>query len=187
VFGGGGRYFVDDSGTTGLAGSLFFAGVEGQIYSGNSTLYGQAGYLGASHPDEQLNKVWFVRGVGRHYFNNGMSMLQGEVSYARGKYEFVNSTATTQSTRIIGWGLRYEQQFKTWANNDGYASWFAEYQGAQWKSRDPGTPETVVDHTVLLGVKFAFNQGSLLRNERMGGAVDLPNFGRWVGRAVGAD
>jgi hypothetical protein len=184
MFAGGGKYFVDDTGTTGVSGSLYFAGVEAQGYFGNSTLYGQAGFLGASQPEAHLDNVWFVRGVGRHYFNNGTALLQGELSYARGKYLEVGSPDERAS--ILGWGLRYEQQFKTWANNDGYASWFAEYQGARWKIRD-AFDHTVKDHTFLLGLKFAFNQGSLQGNERMGAAVDLPNFGRWAGRAPGAD
>jgi hypothetical protein len=104
IFAGGGKYFVDDSSETGISGSLYFAGVEAQGYFGNSTLYGQAGFLGASQPDEHLDDVWFVRGVGRHYINNGTAMLQGELSYARGDYVRVNPGVPTKRRQSSGLG-----------------------------------------------------------------------------------
>jgi hypothetical protein len=177
LFGGGGLAIAADEET----GNLWFAGVEGQAYLGDFTLYGQAGYLDSIEADgddsDTFHNAYFARAAGRYFFTPN-SMLQGEVSYARGKQD----TGGGYDMNIWGWGARYEQGLETMP-----ISLFVAYEGAHYDNGSGGDTGSFIEHTGLVGAKFRFGPNSLKENDRLGATLDLPRFGRWVASGDAVD
>lgn len=177
VFAGGGAANVVDSGTTGGNYSLYFIGVEGQYYFGNSTLYGQVGYLDSDQYDNTTNHAlqdaFFLRLVGRHFFNQGHTKLEGEITYTEG------TQSTSDDADVFGWGVEIDHQMHMWSNNDGLFSVFARYEGRNFNESNGGTDE-YSDHQFTVGLSFAFNQSTLQSSAITGVALDLPDFSRLV-------
>lgn len=177
LFGGGGIAIAEDEDT----GNLWFAGLEGQAYLGNFTLYGQVGYLDSVEADgddsDTFHDAYFVRAVGRYFFTPN-SMLQGEVSYASGKQD----TGTSYDMDILGWGARYERGLETMP-----ISLFVAYEGAHYDNGSGGDRGSFTEHTGLVGLKFRFGPNSLKENDRLGATLDLPRFGRWVASGDAVD
>jgi hypothetical protein len=178
VFGGGGSSFHKDTGTTGQPAPFWFVGLEGQAYFGNSTLYGQAGYLDSNQPEpETLETAWFVRAVDRHFFNAGQTKAEGELSYGQ-------QDEGSDSVNIFGWGLELEHQ--CWSfGNDGFLAGYVRYEGRHFNETTQS--DNYTEHTLMVGLKADMNQMNLLSRDRTGATLDLPNFGRWVGGTITLD
>jgi len=190
LFGGAGVAAVNDTGSTGKDPALYFIGVEGQMYFGDITLYGQVGYMDAESDatQEELTNAFFLRGVGRYYFNGGHTKLEGEFSYANGKQDEGITGAASDDMEIFGWGGQLTHQFYNWGN-DGYLAGFVRYEG-RYYDEDETTGPTGNDHeehTILVGLSVGLNQYSLKTTERTGVALDLPDFTRWVAGTTAVD
>jgi hypothetical protein len=149
------------------------AGVEGQLYLGNITLYGQAGgawAFGSPATGEDIPRdLWFLRGVGR-WFATPNDKLQGEVGYARMGNEVVSSGNTTSHDgNIFNWGASYEHRFAV------PISIFAEYAGSRFTGGH-GCKNRPTDNVIKVGAKFYFNQNTLFANDRNGATLDMPKF-----------
>jgi hypothetical protein len=180
VFGGGGASFHNDTGSTGPAAPFWFAGLEGQAYFGNATVYGQVGYLDSNHPaTETLENAWFVRGVGRYFFNQGQTKAEGELSFASGHQD-----AGTANVNIFGWGAELEHQFWSFGN-DGFLAGYIRYEGRHFN--ETTDVDKYTEHTLMVGLKADMNQMNLLSRDRTGATLDLPNIGRWVGGTITLD
>lgn len=168
VFGGLGRYWIpsdEDDNATG-----FVAGIEGQYYWNDLTLYAQAGVIDMDSGDDgSLEDAWFVRGQARYYFNSGHTKVQGEVAYASGR-------ADSDDATLWALGAEIEHQVYGWGN-DGHASVFASYDGVMADTDDDN--ESPTDHRFMVGMKFALNQYSLKTEDRSGATLELPNFTHW--------
>jgi hypothetical protein len=150
-------------------------GVEAQRYIGNTTYYGQAGYLHLFNGDEDAEKTGFARGVLRH-FTDPNTKLAAELGYARGRLH----DNTDNKIKFLTWGASAERKLPS-----SPASVFLAYTGARVKSTDnPG--DRAMDHTVMLGFRVYSNQATLLSNDRTGATFDKPTFLKylpWVGEA----
>ena len=187
LFGGAGVAAVNDTNSTGQDPAIYFVGVEGQMYFGDITLYGQVGYLDsdADATNEALSDAVFVRGVGRFYFGGGHTMLEGEVSYTSGDQD--EGGGATDDVDIIGWGGQLVHQFHNWGN-DGYIAGFLQYRGNHYEEDDPGGPDgETTEHTIMVGLTVGLNQYSLKTTERTGVALDLPDFTRQVSVTTSVD
>ena len=150
-----------------------FGGLEGQHYLGNTTLYWQGGAQFADSVDGyEFDNAWFVRGVGRHFFNAGRTKLEGELSYASGDSDGDGAT-------VWGVGAEIEHQIHTFGGNSGLASLFGRYEGT-FANVDS---VNIDNHRLYVGIKLTANQDNLLTRDRMGDTLDLPNFVAW-GAAV---
>ena len=187
LFGGAGVAAVNDTASTGKDPALYFVGVEGQMYFGDITLYGQVGYLDADSDatQEELTNAFFLRGVGRFYFNGGHTMLEGEVSYANGDQdEGTGAAGGTDDAEIIGWGVQLTHQFHNWGN-DGYLAGFIRYAGNYYEEDNSAADDDIDEHTIMVGLSIGLNQYSLKTTERTGVALDLPDVTRWVSVTTG--
>ena len=169
VFGGAGRLdFVDENLT-----DFWYGGVEAQYYLDQATLYAQVGYIGSDDVDDNgLDDAWFVRGVGR-YFLSDYSMAQAELAYFDGKQDFDG-----KDMYGVSWGLRAEHQFMPVP-----VSLFVAYEGNYFDNHDDaGFSDNgkFVEHSFLVGAKYAFGATGLKANDRYGATLDTPSFGRWV-------
>jgi hypothetical protein len=150
--------------------TFYLAGLEAQRYIGNLTLYGQGGFFNANDETEGdvMTKAWFVRGVGRYFFNPN-ARLQVELSYANGE-----KRDGGDEIKVVNWGVRFDR-----ALDERPVSWFLAYDGLRLKEEDH-----VTDHRFIAGLSFRFGTGSLLENDRRGTTFDLPDIGRWTGYTV---
>lgn len=189
LFGGGGLAAVNDTSSTGQDPGLYFVGAEGQMYFGDLTGYLQVGYLDSEADDtqEQLTDAFFIRGVGRFYFNGGHSKLEAEASYAHGDQD--EGGGGTDEVDIFGWAVQVTHQFHNWGN-DGFLAGFLRVEGMHIDEDNQvgGPAEGDFDeYVVSVGISIALNQYSVKTSERTGVALDLPNFGAMVARTVVVD
>lgn len=173
VFAGGGTASVVGTDEAGL---LKFAGVEGQYYFNNFTLYAQIGYLDSIEGDggysDTFHAASFVRGVGR-YFINDKTMVQAEVAYAAGKQD----SGSSYDMDVISYGVRAQREFDL---GNVPLTVFAAYEGAQYSNGTESDNGEFTENNFLAGVQFRFGTSSMIENDRHGASLSTPNFGRWV-------
>lgn len=153
--------------------SNWWLGLEGQMYMGNSTLYGQVGvadWIGGSINEGALQNIWFARGVYR-YFLTPNSMVSAELAYLTG-----TDVTDRERRNYWSWAARYEQgiQGSLW-------SWYLEYAGMSGHNKPDSYKSDY--HMFLIGMRTYFGQGTLLANDRSGATFDLPKFTRHLSHA----
>ena len=155
------------------------------MYFGDLTLYGQVGYLDAESDStqEELTDAFFLRAVGRFYFNAGHSKLEAEVSYANGDQD-EGAAAGTDDAEILGWGVQLTHQLHNWGN-DGYIAGFLRYEGNYYDEDNSAADDDIEEHTFMVGVSIGLNQPNLKSTERTGVALDIPDVTRWVATTTG--
>jgi opacity protein-like surface antigen len=155
--------------------SSFIFGGEGQAYFANSTLYGQAGYLGTSRHNENADNLWFVRGMGRYFFTPN-DRLSAEIGFARGDI----TDWTDNRIDIWNWGVSYERRFAQTPY-----SMYLDYAGNHLVSTQTPSDRSY-EHIFTIGGRVYFNEATLLANDRTGATFNLPKFIRalpWVSEA----
>lgn len=171
AFGGIGNGFnaADETATT------YLIGAEGQYYLTDWTFYAQAGYTDAEESDggtpDAFRNAWFGRGVARYFFD-GNAKLEGEVSYASGEED-----TDADDMDVWGWGLRYER-----AMPGIDAGVFLAYQGNYYDNSTEA--RTLTEHTLKLGLSFAFGVEGQKYVDRHGATLDLPMVTRWSAYGV---
>ncbi|MEL7302739.1 MAG: hypothetical protein AAGJ53_03495 [Pseudomonadota bacterium] len=152
--------------------SFFGGGLEGQLYLGDLTLYGQAAYFGGETEDDLTDGIdegWFVRAVGRYFFTPN-SKLQAEISYSEAEV-----SNNDEDYSFIGWGVEYERRISVHP-----ISFFVAYEGTYGENELDNRDYT--DHTAKLGLKFHFGGASLKDIDRRGATLDTPSaLPRWLG------
>ena len=190
LFGAIGRGAIDDTDSDDqYDADLFAIGVEGQAYFDDITGYLQAGFMNAEQSGTDTAAVgdaWFIRGVGRYFFNQGRTKVAGELSYAAGDHDADDSSGT-DDVDILGWGIEAEHEVHSWAGGEGYATAFIKYNGLYYDSSSPSNDRSATGHTILLGMRFAINNMGLLGTDRKGATLDLPDIGRWLVGAAYVD
>ena len=182
VFGGVGKTFnVDDNDDDDQNATHYFAGLEGKMNFDMASLALQGGYLGSNGEDaEHFDDALFVRGIGQVFFNDGHTMLQGDVAYANGTQDYDSDEA--EDLDVYAWGAELEHALNMGIGG-GAVSLFAAYDGLHLDEADG---EALTDHTVRLG--FKLRVGAMTPQEReMLTAPDLPNVGRWLGATPAID
>jgi hypothetical protein len=151
-------------------------GVEGQVYWGPVTLYGQAGYestLGAINNQVDSFQAWFVRGTARVYVNPNFR-LEGTVLYADGDVDFGPAADPASSFDFETWLWRAKAEYK-FANSP--FSVFALYEGSRMKANaaEPGFSSStkVTDNRIMGGIRLYLNENTLQFNDRNGTTLDI--------------
>jgi hypothetical protein len=176
VFGGVGA----ESPATDSTASLWFGGVEGQLYLSNATLYLQGGFLDSddSAKTDAFHDAAFIRGVGR-YFLSSSTVISGEVLAAAGKQD----TNGSYSMDVVTWGVKLEHAL---ASHPMVLT--AAYEGGHYDNGCcAGDRGRFTDHRFLIGAKVMFGEGDLFTNDRFGQTVDLPDFARIVASGNSVD
>ena len=167
IFGGAGMGY-NDNGEEDGDGIGWMAGIEGQLYLDNITLYAQAGWADIvvdGDDDEGFNDGWFLRGVGRYFFSEDF-LVQAEVSYGESK-DYIDGG--DDKGEFWNWGalgkMRLSESMPIYGT--------LEYRGANsWSTDDGG--EEIQEHAVLIGLDFLFQATSLWENDRRGATLDTP-------------
>lgn len=149
----------------------YFGAIEGQYYWQSFTAYGQLGYFDADEPsDNAFRNAWFGRAVGRYFIDAGQR-IEGELSYANGDQD-----SNEGNMDSWGWGIRYDRRMPEWG-----PTVFVAYRGNYYNTdADSSDDDTLTEHTVLIGLNFAFGDpDSLIERDRNGVSVDAPNISRW--------
>jgi hypothetical protein len=160
--------------------TAWLIGAEGQFYLHDWTLYGQLGYTDGADvntdPDDAFGNAWFGRAVARFFLDANVK-LEGELSYAGGE----NDT-DADDMDVWGWGLRYERAIGSMDS-----SFFVAYQGNYYDSSDPTSAadtNALTEHTLKLGLNFAFGIEGQKYIDRHGATLDLPMVTRWSAYGV---
>lgn len=181
AFGGGGRVWTTDE-----EGPTYFGGIEGKVNFASAALGVQVGYIGADSEDGELfTDAYLVRGIGQVFFNDGRTMLQGDVAYANGTQDF-DEGVDEDELDVYAWGIEVEHapdiRFAS-----GALSIFGAYEGLHLvEDSDGGSADKLTDHTFRAGLKLRF--GATTPQERhRATAFDLPNIARWQGATPAVD
>ena len=183
AFAGVGKVFF--ASTSDDAYTQWLAGIEGQYYFGNTTLFGQVGYSDVESNDSTdqnlIDEALFLRGVARHYMNGGDTKLEGEFGWATGSQD--NDTPPddlTDSIDAFWWGVEVEHAVASFGD-DGFVSIFGRYEGYYYDeeiAEGGESNDTSTNHVFILGARFDLNQMNPYMRERNGVAVNLPNMTR---------
>ncbi len=169
VFGGYGHVFIGEgTGPEEEDEQGWMFGGEGQVYLGNTTLYGQAGYFDSSANDnETLVDAWFARAQAQHFLTPN-SMVVADFIYGAGE----NNVTPRDDIDFAGWELKYKRQLMAFP-----VAWHAAYEGhyvAVDKPDPTATDEDLFEHIVKFGVSFALGGDNIQDLYRRGPALDLP-------------
>ena len=180
LFGGLGEVYIDGDDDADMA----FAGVEGQYYWNDLTLYLQGGWLDGDDPDNSdvFHDAWFIRGEGRYFWGDN-TMFSAQLAYANGEQD----SGSGYDMDVWGWGVRAEHQFDQFHQFP--VGVFAAYEGGHYDNGccGPGDRGRYTEHVFLAGGKFVFGPPSLKQNDRGGATLNLPRFGRWIGSGNAID
>jgi hypothetical protein len=142
-------------------------GAEAQLYRGNWTLYGQAGFANNTKgdPGEGFNSGWFVRGVARYFFRPD-TKLEAEVSYAEAS-PYIDGD---DKGKFTAWGVSIDHKLFDFRSYPIYGT--LAYRGAYY---DATTEEDhATEHVFKAGIKILFGAATLQQNDRHGATLDLP-------------
>lgn len=159
-------------------------GLEGQVYLGNLTLYGQGGYESTLGHDGFVGtgffpshaSAWFARGVVRYYPLPNWR-FEGVVGYARPIIDFspiFGFTNPSITDDFWEWRVKTEVMIP-----QSQVSVFLAYQGVQNRLDIPlggGSGSEVIkatNHTFLIGARFYIGELTLLANDRTGTTLEI--------------
>jgi hypothetical protein len=170
-FFGGTGFVLDDGDNDTGAMPFYLVGVEGQRYFGNTTLYGQAGFLdGKDFWLETIENGFFGRFVASYYFSPN-TKLSGELSIVHG--DRPNNDPTSGGIiNIYGWGARLDHvpaghSFGVSLIYNGFDYQTTEESDAPWV------------HEIRVALVKYFGSGSIMENDRQAAGLDLPPVTRW--------
>ncbi|MGE0006293.1 MAG: hypothetical protein AB7S92_11940 [Parvibaculaceae bacterium] len=165
VFGGAGS--ADDGEADSDGDDIsFLAGVEGQLYLDQLTLYVQGGWADfqMDDDDEGFTDAWFARGVARYFFTEDV-LVQAEVAYGE-TAQYVDGDSKGE---VWNWGILA----KTRLSDSVPLYGTLEYRGGHYEETEDDA-EAVEEHAFLIGVDFAFGAQTLWENDRRGATLDTP-------------
>jgi len=154
----------DYQGSEGLDGN-FYAGIEGQAYLGNLTLYGQVGHLWQfngyySPSDHDGHDNWFAQ-LDARYFVSPSTKIEGKIGYINGS--IWGYTDGEYSANGVTFGAEVEHQLKVLP-----FSVFARFNGLidnQYETRP------VHQYAAALGIRIRFGGADTLQAQDRNGAT----------------
>ena len=161
--------------------TYWLGGLEGQLYLGDFTLYGQAGLFDADDEgnDDVFSDAWFVRAVAR-WFPNAKTRIQAQLAYAEGEENIGPGDDPGDDYDAISWGLRADHIFGKYP-----ISVFLDYGGLRLSEDAPSgeccsSEDTYTEHRFIVGLAFHFGVNNLKTQDRRGVTLDTPDVGRWT-------
>jgi hypothetical protein len=163
---------ADDCGYSGVG---YIVGGEGQVYVGNFTLYGQAGY-GDFKTDfdggpEGFVNGWFLRAVGRYFVNDDF-MISAEYSFGRTNCYIDGACAPDEDAgEFHNWGAKARFRLPHHTAMPVYG--FLEYAGGTYYATDD--EDRATEHAFRIGLSVLFgNAPTLIANDRYGATLETP-------------
>lgn len=150
----------------------YAGGAEGQLYLGNTTLYGQAGVanfdLGILSPGDSFNDIFANLEV-RYYLQPDFR-IEGRIGFQR-----LTAPGVPDPTNVLTAGIGAEYRLSGTP-----MSLFAKYDFRHYSS--DLSPDALDDHRVLVGVKVNFGTDTMLERDRNGATLkpfdlNLPLYG----------
>ncbi len=186
VFGGIGQTDIFSSGTVNQDADHRFIGAEGRYLSQTGSLAVQVGGFDISSANnEVLDDALFGKVIGQLFFNDGNTMLQGDVAYVSGTQDS-DDVPFVNPTELIAWGVELEHRLGMNVG-DAATSVFVGYQGALVREESTsGRIDRVNDNSVHAGIRFRFGASSPFERE-YNSAPDLPDIHRWLGAVPAVD
>ena len=186
IFGGLGRTEINDNGSDSLDTQFKFGGLEGRFLSTYGSIAIQTGFLNgkANDNNESLDDAIFARVVGQLFFNDGKTMLAGNLGYAEGLQD--SDDFLPNPTNLFSWGVELEHQLSMNISSAS-TSLFVSFEGIRVEETSTGGgTDRVEESTLLAGLKIRF--GAPTPHERaFNSAPDLPNVMRWLGAVPAVD
>lgn len=141
-------------------------GFEAQKYFSNVTLYAQAGFAGriTGRGYYEPESLGFGRIIGR-YFLTENDKIQLGFGYAKGT-PYLERNQSAPDLTLMNWGASFEHRY-----TKSPLSVTASYEGNRY-----GSTFTATDHTLKIGVRLYFDNGSLLSTDRNGATFEMPNW-----------
>lgn|GEM_PF-3334586 len=186
IFGGVGRTEINDDDQASSDTQFKFAGLEGRFLSGKGAIAIQTGFLNgnANDDNESLDDAIFGRIIGQLFFNDGKTMLQGNLGYAQGLQD--SDDFLPNPTNLISWGVELEHQLSM-SFGAADPSLFIAFEGLRVdESSNSGRLEKVGENTLLAGLKIRFGAPTI-QQRAFNSAPDLPNVMRWLGAVPAVD
>lgn len=173
AFGGLGAVHMGSSNSSESA-RHYLAGVEGQYHVDDWTFYGQAALAGAELLDSSTNTDFlndggvYLRGAVRHYFNDGMTKLQGDVIYVGGEQ--------SRSDDIDAWsfGVEVEHTFSSFDN--GNISAFGRFDA--FYANESNNGDDAEQLVIRAGLRANFGYENLYQRDHYGEGVDVGDINR---------
>jgi len=148
-----------------------FGGVEYAHFSGNSTLFGQAGGTIAVAGEE--SDTWDPGVFGRlgwRYFMSPTSKFEVDGMVGWGRFDDSSDGVTA------AWGAEFENQFA--APFSGYIAYRGHYVEDSTSCSDCSDNE-LTSHAIVVGFRIDVNSDSLLQRDRAGaGTFNIPDLHR---------
>ena len=142
----------------------YLVGGEGQVYFGDFTLYGQAGFADFQvDSGEGFVDGWFVRGVGR-WFVHADSLIEGEVSYG---YTGSYIDEGEDNGEIWNWGIKGKKRIGSMP-----VYGVLGYRGGTYYADED--PDRLTEHVVYVGISVLVGSNNLRENNLRGATLDLP-------------
>ncbi|MEP1206593.1 MAG: hypothetical protein ABJM29_06485 [Rhizobiaceae bacterium] len=153
--------------------NIYLAGVEGQYHIDDWTLYGQVAFADSSDLDNSdsdwIQNGVYLRGAVKHFFNDGMTKLQGDVVYVGGE----------QSTGddIDAWQFGVEVEHIVSSYSNGYISAFGRFD-AFFANESPDVNDDAEAYVFKIGLKASFGYDNLYQRDHYGEGVDIADIMR---------
>ncbi len=170
VFAGVGSYDVIQSSGGPEVNTYLLAGVEGQLFWDDFTLYGQAGYFDPVDDCSEcyrrhLYELLYMRLTGR-YFITPNTVVEGEFGIGRGYVE------GDDQAPLDFWAIEVEHMLPNGV------SVYGRYDHGYFCNCDEDDPMN--QQFIRVGVRWYWNGGTLQFNDRNGHSFDTPDFARYV-------
>lgn len=176
---------------------MALAGVEGQAYLDNLTIYLQGGVAFTSPAEPDFNNYRdygtfaFVRGVLRYFLTDNLK-LSAEGTYGEGEigyYTFSgqNGDDPVHDGAVVPGRLAIARLGVDYRPDDGDASFFAAYEASYLSQSWDGVTRSSLNQRVLAGIKVDFGAETLKSRDREGVTWDVPNVVGAIGQSAQSD
>lgn len=176
---------------------MALAGVEGQAYLDDLTIYLQAGvaYTSPTEPGfynyRDYGTFAFVRGVLRYFLTDNLK-LSAEGTYGEGEigyYTFSgqNGNDPEHEGATVPGKLAIARLGVDYRPDDGDASFFAAYEASYLTQSWDGVTRSSLNQRVLAGIKVDFGADTLKSRDREGVTWDVPNVVGAIGQSAVSD
>jgi hypothetical protein len=163
----------DDCGYSGVG---YIVGGEGQVYVGNFTFYGQAGYgdfkTDFNDGPEGFVNGWFLRAVGRYFVNDDF-MISAEYSFGHTNcyIDGLCASGGEDAGEFHNWGAKARFRLPHHTTMPVYG--FLEYAGGTYLATED--PDRATEHSFRIGLSVLFgNAPTLIANDRYGATLETP-------------
>lgn len=156
------------------------AGIEGALFQGPWTFFGQFGYVDADADfgdDRETVENGVFGLLGLRYFFTEDDKLELSFAAAGGNVDSASEPTGASDGRFFQWIVEYEQQLKKHP-----FAWFIRYTGNLIDENDPGNQiaDDALENNIIVGLTLHAGQATLKDQERKAaGTFKIIDLSRW--------